>query len=199
MRANLLAIGACLGALALSAPANAATVIVDAKLNSSSGGSGAATGLTLAAGQLFSVTAGALDLWSAGALPRFSNANGLTGNILAVAGDDSGQAPGTLIGINYGGWSQNGLTAPYGALVGRIGNVYRLLGANFLGQAWGSGALSLYYWDSNSGDNTGFITANVAAVPEPATWLLLVAGMGLLGCALRQRRVSVTNVRYRFT
>lgn len=31
----------------------------------------------------------------------------------------------------------------------------------------------------------------IAAVPEPASWAMMVAGFGLLGCALRRRRVTV--------
>ena len=67
--------------------------------NNSSGGTGVTT-ISLAAGQSFTVTANPNDLWSAGALPRFSNANGLTGNLYASAADDSGQSVGTLIGVN---------------------------------------------------------------------------------------------------
>lgn len=36
-------------------------------------------------------------------------------------------------------------------------------------------------------------TLNAAAVPEPASWALLMAGFGLIGCTLRARR---TTLRY---
>lgn len=174
-----------------SVPASAAIFVVQAEANSS-GGSGAAldTGLALVLGQALTVTASTNDLWSAGALPRYSDANGLTGDRLATAADDSGQAPGTLIGADFGLHTQDGFSAPFGALVGRIGGVYQLLGANFIGPAWNAGVLELLYWDSNSADNFGGIDVNVtaAAVPEPATWAMLLAGFGLIGGALRQRR-----------
>jgi PEP-CTERM motif len=182
--------------LSLAVPANAAPVIVDALGNSSSGGTGAASGLSLTTGQLFNITSSLTDLWSAGALPRWSNANGLTGNTFATGSDESGEALGTQIGSNFGLWSQNGISAPFGSLVGEIGGVYQLLGANFSGAAWGTGNLNLFYWDSNNGDNTGRITFDAtlaqSAVPEPASWALMILGFGLAGAALRSRKPRVT-------
>ena len=93
----------------LSAPSYAVVVSVDAYANSTSGGTGVAT-ISLTAGQQFTVTASPTDLWSAGALPRWSNADGLTGADLHATGtDDSGQSAGTIIGPgNFGLWTQNG-------------------------------------------------------------------------------------------
>lgn len=175
------------GALALAGwSAQAATFTVDAYGNSSSGGTGLAS-VALAAGQGFTVSASTDDLWSAGALPRWSDGNGLTYDRYATATDDSGQAVGTHIGANFGPWTQNGHTAAYGALVGEIGGQWITLGTNFNGVAPAAGTLNLYYWDSNYGDNTGRITFNIAAVPEPSTWLMLGAGLLML-TALRKRQ-----------
>jgi len=175
-------------AVLLMAPALAAAVpvVVQAKANSTSGGVGANTGLALLAGDLFSVTVDPNDLWSAGALPRWSNADGLTSNRFATGTDDSGELAGTLIGINFGFWNQHSLSLPYGTLVGSIGGTFFDIGTSFLGAAPASGNLLLWYWDSNNGDNSEFITANVEAVPEPGTLLLL--GGGLLGLARSRRR-----------
>ena len=186
MRNVLLAAIAMIAVAGPSMPANAATYVVDAFANSSTGGTGVST-LSLTAGQQFTVTVAANDLWNAGALPRWSNANGLTSNLFATGSDDSGEAAGTQIGTSFGNYSQGNLTAPYGTLVGKIGSVFQVVGTNFSGPAWGSGTLELYYWDSNFGDNTQFITANVSAVPEPASWALLVAGFGMVGYAARRR------------
>ena len=175
------------GALALAAlSAQAAPFTVDAFGNSSSGGTGLAS-IVLAAGQAFTVTASTDDLWSAGALPRWSDGDGLTYNRYANGLDDSGQVVGTYIGANFGTWTQNGHSAAYGALVGEIGGQWITLGTNFNGVAPAAGTLNLYYWDSNYGDNTGRITFNVTAVPEPSTYLMMGAGLLMLG-ALRKRK-----------
>ncbi|MDP3855077.1 PEPxxWA-CTERM sorting domain-containing protein [Phenylobacterium sp.] len=182
-----LAIATFAAGLALASAADAAVFIVDAKANSSSGGVGASS-IALIAGQNFTVSVDSGDLWNAGALPRWSNADGLTGPLLATGSDDSGQAAGTLIGADFGVWSQNGLDAAYGTLVGELGGVFKVLGTSFAGPAWGTGTLNLYYWDSNSFDNTEFISADISsAVPEPVTWAMMIVGFGLAGSALRSR------------
>jgi hypothetical protein len=160
--------------------------------SSSGGGTGLNTGIALTAGQAFTVTAGVNDLWSAGAIPRWSNANGLVANLFATGSDESGQPAGTLIGQNFGFLSQGGLSAPFGTLVGQLGSTFFALGTNFSGVAPTGGTLRLFYWDSNRVDNSGTIVANVnvSAVPEPSTALLLLAGLGIITFAARQYRTS---------
>ena len=182
-----IALAAFAAAALISGAANAAVYTVFAQGNSSSGGTGLAT-LTLASGQAFNLSVDPGDLWNAGPLPRWSNANGLTGNLLATGTDDSGQPAGTLIGQDFGLWSQNGLSAAYGSLVGELGGVYQVLGTSFSGPAWNAGTLHLYYWDSNNFDNTDSIAVAVTNVPEPATWTLAIAGFGMAGAMLRRRR-----------
>jgi len=160
--------------------------VVQSAANSSTGGVPLAT-IFMAVGQEFTVTASTNDLWSLGALPRWSDANGLTGPRFATGSDESGQPAGTLIGANFGILNQYGFSAPFGSLVGQIGTTYMVLGTNFHGNAWGTGVLYLQNWDSNSGDNSQFITAEVNAVPEPSTLLLLGGGLALLGRARRAR------------
>lgn len=186
-------------AMLVPASASAATIIVAAQGNSSSGGAGKASGLTLVAGQFFRINSSLDDLWSAGALPRFSDANGLTGPRFATATDDSSQAAGTQIGQDFGLWTQNGFSAPYGALVGRYADgTYQLIGANFTGAATGNGALDLFYWDSNNFDNGGEIAFTVLpGIPEPATWAMMITGFGLIGGALRSAKGRQT-ARVRF-
>ena len=183
-----------LGALTFAAPSQATTFIVDALANSSSGGVGAAT-IGLTAGEHFTVNVGPTDLWSAGALPRWSNANGLTGpDLIATGHDDSLEPAGTVIGSSvFGLYSQGGLTAPFGALVGEIaGGPFFLVGTSFSGIASATGTLNLFYWDSNFADNTQFISANVSAVPEVSTWAMMLfgfAGIGLVACRRNFRSV----------
>lgn len=199
IRANTSKISLCLsallvaGALSASATADAAMYAVDSSANSSSGGVGLAT-FGVAAGQRIKVSSSTDDLWSLGGLPRFSDGNGLVGDRFATASDDSGLAVGTLIGQSFGLWSQNGIDAPYGSLVGEIGGVFQLLGANGVTAAWGSGTLNLYNWDSNSGDNSGSIRFDVSIVPEPATWALLIGGFAMVGAGLRTRRSGTRSL-----
>jgi hypothetical protein len=191
---HLLSSLATAATLLASHSSQAAIVVVSALTHSSNSGSGTPlnTGIALTAGQTLTVSSSTNDLWSAGALPRFSDANGLVGNRLATALDDSGQAVGTTIGANFGLPTIFGYSAPYGSLVGRIGSTYQLIGANFSGPAWGTGNLELFYWDDFTGDNAGQITFNITtgntgAVPEPASWALMLAGFGMTGTALRKK------------
>jgi hypothetical protein len=177
--------------IGLSAPSYA--VVVDAFANSTTGGVGAVS-IALTSGEHFTVTASPTDLWSAGALPRWSNANGLAGpDLFATGTDDSGQPAGTLIGPgNFGNYSQNGLTAPYGSLVGEIGNgPFFFIGTNFSGVASATGTLSLFYFDSTNFDNSGSITATVSAVPEPSTWAMMIVGFLGIGFMANRRKSNV--------
>ncbi len=176
--------------------AASASTVIDAFVNSSSGGTGVDTGLSLTAGQLFTVDVSPTDLWSAGPLPRWSNADGLQGNLYATLNDGSGESVGTLIGQDFGLYQQPGssLSTYYGTLVGRIGSSdFFKIGTHFSGPAIASGELTLYYWDSNNYDNTQYVTATISTVPEPATWAMMLlgfAGIGFLAYRHRARHPS---------
>ena len=180
-------------ATALASPASAAVIIVkalDHSINSGSG-TGLNTGIGLSFGQTLTLTSSTNDLWSAGDLPRYSDATGLIGNRFATAADDSGQVVGTQIGKNWGILTIGGFSAPYGALVGKINGAYQYLGANFSGPAWQTGTLTLFYWDTFTPDNFGEIAFNVSAIPESASWLMMLAGFAAVGFALRRRQQHV--------
>ncbi|MBL9068874.1 MAG: PEP-CTERM sorting domain-containing protein [Sphingopyxis sp.] len=200
MKRTLILAAATLAAIGTATASQAATQVVNvnAQGNSSSGGTGYNTGLGFVAGEIFSTSVALTDLWSAGALPRWSNADGLTSDLFATGTDESGEAAGTQIGVNFGTWTQDGFTAPYGALVGKIGNTYKLLGTSYNGPAWDTGSLQLFYWDSNSGDNRNSVAVSIAAVPEPATWAMMLFGFALAGFAMRRRSSGDvrTTVRY---
>ena len=180
--------GLAAAGLMAAAPAAAAPVIVFAQANSTTGGVAVVTPFSVVAGGVYRVTQGINDLWSAGSLPRYSDGNGIVPRT-AVVGDDSGQAPGTQIGAAFGLYTQGGLTARYGSLVNRLsGGTYQLIGANTTFTATESGPLRLGYFDENSDDNSGFITFDISAVPEPATWGLMILGFGAIGAMGRRRR-----------
>jgi hypothetical protein len=183
LAATLALAGAFTQAQAFALPPGDSFDII-AKEHSSADSQGLAT-IVLQAGQTFTITADSDDLWSAGPLPRWSNADGLVGNLLATGTDESGAAAGTLIGQNWGSYG----AFAYGTLVGRIGNgSFFSVGTNYQGVASQTGMLSLFYWDSNSGDNSGYITAHINAVPEPASVALLLGGLAVVGFAARRRK-----------
>lgn len=168
---------------AAAMPAGAAPISVDifANQNSSSGGVALDTGLDVTMGDRLISIVDPLDCWSAGAANRISNANGL---------DGLSPAPCQPTG-DFGFHSQDGETFRFGALVGRIdAGDWFLLGTNFDAVINATGRLFLAYWDSNSGDNFGMVTALIsaepAAVPEPGT--LAVIGIGLVGLVAARRR-----------
>lgn len=183
--------------LALAVPLQSIAAVYEVKAleNSTSGGVGVSV-LPFTVGDLFTVSVNPLDLWNAGPLPRWSNADGLTVPLNATGladtnGDDPGVAAGTLIGQAFSNWTQAGLSAPYGTLVGQWGNSanFFAIGTNYAGSALDT-SLNLFYFDSYSSDNTGSIIAevNVTAVPEPETYAMMLGGLVLMGVAARRRR-----------
>lgn len=49
-------------------------------------------------------------------------------------------------------------------------------------------SVSFYLFDDNLSDNTGGVSLAVAAVPEPATWLMMLFGFGMIGFGMRSAK-----------
>ena len=59
----------------------------------------------------------------------------------------------------------------------------------------GGQEVGFYIFDPNPRDNRGGVSIGIAAVPEPATWAMMIMGFGLIGGAYRSRR---TQAKLRF-
>ena len=57
-------------------------------------------------------------------------------------------------------------------------------------------AVNFFLYDDNLSDNRGGVSLNVAAVPEPVTWAMLLLGFGMIGFAMRKRSNVRTTVSY---
>jgi hypothetical protein len=157
--------------------ANATTVTVDAQLNSIGGGLGLNSLVHLNANQTFTVAVDPASIWNfGGGDPSFdANADGYgLGWDLTLTNPDG-----------------SSFAAPTGALVGQIGTGtadignFFLIGTSFSGSANATGDLNLFFWDSDSWNNSGAVNADINAVPEPASLGLMA--IGLLALARRRR------------
>ena len=172
-------------ALLFAGAAHATDEVVNAKTDSVSykTGTGLVTGIDLYAGETFNITSSVNDLWDAGGTQEWSTAAGLSSTVVATTTDDSGITAGTVIGkkASFGAFY-------IGELVGQIGNgAYFAIGTDYSGVAKTTGVLKLFEWDSYAYDNSGTITADVTAVPEPASVALMLAGVGMIAGLARRR------------
>lgn len=160
-------LGTALLAVCGLAAAATATGVVDARGNSLVGGTAFDTGVFLSAGESFSVTANAADLW---------NNSGTDSTYVSNADGHSFQS-GEI----------GGLVDAIGSLIGEIGNGPLFhVGTNFSGLAGAQGELKLFYFDSDADNNTGSVRVAVSAIPEPANIALM--GLALGAFALSRRR-----------
>ncbi len=181
MKLNTIAAAALTLGLALSAQAATYGVTTDSFANSTGGGTGADVGLSLTAGESFTVTTDGSQLWH-GAAPGDGNYDMLTSNANGTAPNPYATS---LAGIG---------TTQVGTLVADIDGDYRVIGAGTTTfSAWESGELFFHYADINFGDNSGSVFSTVttaSAVPEPANLAMLMAGLGMMGVVARRRAAS---------
>jgi len=130
-----------------------AQFVIKAKENSVVGGTPLDTGIDVKPGKFLTISVPPDETWSAGAGQRTSNANGLS----------------NPLGANFGTFSHNGFSYLFGSLVGTIdgGKTFFPVGTQLEMTVLGPGRLSLAYWDSINGDNSGSVTATVALYDGP--------------------------------
>ena len=78
--------------------------------------------------------------------------------------------------------------------------------AKFLGGGLSYSNVGIRYSEGFSGEVTGFSVRTVTepgdvvvmfqAIPEPSTWVMMLAGFGFVGMGLRRRQQSVTSLTY---
>lgn len=166
--------------------------------------------ITDAAGDFYgTITAGGANLLGAvfkvtrsgvlTTLASFSGANGQTPQSKLLI-----DAAGNLFGTTYGGGAfkagtffelpKGGVLTtlrsfkdtdgqhPIGALIADASGT--LYGTTYTGGQFGKGTV----FDIS---DTGFVVFGTGAVPEPATWALMIAGFGIVGTAARRRRTAL--------
>ena len=161
-------LGAALLAVSGLAAASTHAGIVDAAGNSLVGGTAFDTGVFLATGESFSVTANPSDLWD----------NSWTDPTYLSNADGHAFQMGSI----------DGLTDAVGSLVGEIGNgpLFNVGTSDLNAIAASAGELKLFYFDSDAYNNTGAVHIDVSAVPEPTNLALMALALGAF--ALTRRR-----------
>jgi hypothetical protein len=179
---------ATVGALAMSAPAAAVTIIdVNGRTNASNNGSNAVA-VNLAQGRYtFSFTQGAFTAHN-----RWGNVSGCLAN-----GTSCTRGWETIARYYFG--SNTAATQTLGAFGGPAsGDPYYRTAAQALAAssiyianvtiAAGGQTVRFYIPDGVINDNVGGVSIAIASVPEPATWAMMILGFGLVGGAMRARR-----------
>lgn len=129
---------------------------------------------------------GFLDHFNAGTLPTFfeNNMNQGVGNFTPVFMGADDFLAGAFTNVSFGSSAGMGLStigmASFGIFIPRTVNE----------QLYNTDALYFGFDDqiNNIDDNHDDFIVRVSAVPEPATWLSMVLGFGLLGTMIRRRR-----------
>ncbi|WP_293907121.1 TIGR03118 family protein [Phenylobacterium sp.] len=118
---------------------------------------------------------------------------------LAIAPGSFGAFAGALLVGNFGDGTISAFNKTSGAFLGKlpggggaplvIDGLWALLPGN---GAAGGDADKIYFTAGTDGETHGlFGSLAAAAVPEPQTWALLLAGFGLTGATLRRRRIAL--------
>lgn len=185
--AALSALAAGIALCAVSAPAMAATTVVDGKCVSVANAHGC-----LFSGNINEQATGNNSYGDAQAAYNYYNnthpsaAPDITLSYLAKS--DLGGFTGSVTGLgsNSGTWSLSGFLVNFIAVKA---------GSNFvlyqLATPTSSGSWSTVDLGNKNLSHLEFF-GTMAPVPEPATWAMLIAGMGIVGASMRRRKAAVS-------
>lgn len=120
-------------------------------------------------------------------------------NISGLASTDLAGNPSALITVTNVGTGQTAKYNPffvgndnYTAIQGSAQNSARLNFGFLLGSGFTPNVDNLYRVDLTYGDQSVSVSAQIGAdVPEPATWAMMIGGLGLVGGAMRRRTTKV--------
>lgn len=85
---------------------------------------------------------------------------------------------------------------PFGGGACAVSNTNPNLGRAIIGSARGQNLEVLEFAQVVNGSQDLTFSATISAVPEPATWGMMIVGFGLTGTALRRKRKVSTRVRF---
>lgn len=186
-----------MGALAVAVPsAQAATVIetvnLDGRVNGSLDGTAGVVSVLLNAG---TYSLKFVDGLYSG-FSRWSSNAGCSGAGTHCRQGYENSARYVIGGVTYGIGDNDGLGTP-----GPHGEAYYASAAQAIAAAAGYSAtftlteaqnVQFYLRDNVLGDNRGGVSLAISAVPEPATWAMMILGFGVVGAAMRRRKTNVS-------
>lgn len=107
---------------------------------------------------------------------------------LGSYGDLTVTTDASAIGFNFGSYGDaQTITYIVDGVTGTLDLPGNHSGTAFLGFSGLSGLTTLSFSNNNELDTTSFVTAMSGAVPEPATWAMMLLGFAAIGVAMRRK------------